>query len=105
VARQPTHHRPGLPYGGSIATGLGHVGTGPTDPLAPACRQATAPTPHESRRDSALPQNRFGGKARYTGMDVAFAVVHVATVCNGNVTRLDMFWDRADALEAVRPPE
>jgi ketosteroid isomerase-like protein len=48
---------------------------------------------------------RFGGKARYTGMDVAFAVVHVATVCNGNVTRLDMFWDRADALEAVRPPE
>ena len=48
---------------------------------------------------------RVGGKARYTGMDLAFAVVHVATVCNGKVTRLDMFWDRADALEAVRPSE
>jgi hypothetical protein len=47
---------------------------------------------------------RFGGKARYTGMDVAFAVVHVATVCTGKVTRLDIFWDRADALEAVRRP-
>lgn len=38
-------------------------------------------------------------------MDVAFAAVHVATVCNGKVRRLHMLWDRADALEAVRPSE
>lgn len=44
---------------------------------------------------------RFGGKARYTGMDVTFFVVHVATVRDGKVARLDMFRERAEALEAV----
>jgi ketosteroid isomerase-like protein len=44
---------------------------------------------------------RFGGKARYTGMDVTFAVVHVATLRGGKVARLDMFRDRAEALQAA----
>jgi ketosteroid isomerase-like protein len=44
---------------------------------------------------------RFGGKARYTGMDVAFEIVHVLTLRGGKVARLDMFQDRAEALEAV----
>ncbi len=44
---------------------------------------------------------RFGGKARYTGMDVTFAVVHIATLRGGKVARLDMFRDRAEALEAA----
>ena len=44
---------------------------------------------------------RFGGKARYTGMDVAFEIVHVLTLRDGRVARLDMFQDRAEALEAV----
>lgn len=44
---------------------------------------------------------RFGGKARHTGMEVAFVVVHVATLRNGKVARLKMFRDKAEALEAV----
>ena len=44
---------------------------------------------------------RFGGKARYTGMDVAFDVVHVATVSKGKVARVEMFREKAEALEAV----
>jgi uncharacterized protein len=44
---------------------------------------------------------RFGGKARHTGLDVTFAVVHVLTVRDGRVARLDMYADEAQALEAV----
>jgi ketosteroid isomerase-like protein len=44
---------------------------------------------------------RFGGKARYTGMEVAFAVVHVATLRHGKMARLEMFRDKADALKAA----
>ena len=44
---------------------------------------------------------RFGGKARYTGLEVTFDVVHVATVRDGKVARLEMFLDKAEALEAV----
>jgi ketosteroid isomerase-like protein len=43
---------------------------------------------------------RFGGKARHTAIEVNFAVVHVMTVPEGNVARLDMFRDKAEALEA-----
>src|SRR3954447_6464688 len=44
---------------------------------------------------------RFGGKARHTGIEVNFDVVHGPTLRNGKVVRLDMFRDRAEALEAV----
>ena len=44
---------------------------------------------------------RFGGKARFTGMEIAFAVVHVVTVRDGKVARTDMFREKADALQAV----
>jgi ketosteroid isomerase-like protein len=44
---------------------------------------------------------RFGGKARYTGMDVTFAVVHVVTVRDGKVARTDMYRERSEALRAV----
>ena len=47
---------------------------------------------------------RFGGKARYTGLEVTFAIVHVATVRDGKVARLEMFLDKAQALEAVGMP-
>ena len=41
---------------------------------------------------------RFGGKARYTGMEVAFFVVQVVTVREGKCSRIDMFRERAEAL-------
>ena len=44
---------------------------------------------------------RFGGKARHTGLDVTFSVVHVLTVRQGKVARLEMFRERAEALEAA----
>ena len=44
---------------------------------------------------------RFGGRARYTGIEVKFAVVHVATLREGKLARLDIFMDRAEALEAA----
>jgi uncharacterized protein len=44
---------------------------------------------------------RFGGKARHTRLDVTFAVVHVLTVRDGRIARLDMFADKAEALEAA----
>lgn len=44
---------------------------------------------------------RFGGKARYTGMDAAFAVVHVVTLRDGRVARTDMYRDKGEALAAV----
>ncbi len=44
---------------------------------------------------------RFGGKARYTGMDVGFDVVHVVSVRDGKVARTDMYREKAEALEAV----
>ena len=44
---------------------------------------------------------RFGGKARYTGMEVTFAVVHVVTLRDGKVTLTDMFREKPEALEAA----
>jgi ketosteroid isomerase-like protein len=44
---------------------------------------------------------RFGGRARYTGLEVAFEVVHVWTARDGKWTRLDMYVSKAEALEAV----
>ena len=43
----------------------------------------------------------LGGKARYTGLDVSFPIVHVITVRDGKASRVDVFLEKADALEAV----
>ena len=47
---------------------------------------------------------QFGGKARYTGMDVTFAVVHVVTVRDGKVAQTDMYREKSEALRAVGLP-
>ena len=44
---------------------------------------------------------QFGGRARYTGIEVKFAVVHVVTIRDGKVARLDIHLNRAEALEAA----
>jgi ketosteroid isomerase-like protein len=44
---------------------------------------------------------RFGGKARHTGIDAAFSVVHVWTIRDRRVSRLDMYRGREEALKAV----
>jgi ketosteroid isomerase-like protein len=44
---------------------------------------------------------RFGGRARYTGLDVAFEVVHVLTMGDRKWTRVDMYVSKAEALKAV----
>ncbi len=44
---------------------------------------------------------QFGGKARYTGLEVKFAVVHVVTIRDGKATRLDIYMSRREALEAA----
>jgi ketosteroid isomerase-like protein len=44
---------------------------------------------------------RFGGKARHSGIKAAFSVVHVWSVREGKISRLDMFQSRAEALNAV----
>ena len=44
---------------------------------------------------------RFGGRARYTGLDVAFEVVHVCTARDSKWTRVDMYLSKAEALNAV----
>jgi ketosteroid isomerase-like protein len=43
---------------------------------------------------------RFGGRARYTGLDVEFQFVHVYTMRDGLLTRLEVHPDMAAALEA-----
>lgn len=44
---------------------------------------------------------QFGGRARHTGIEVRFAVVHVVTIRDGKAERLDIYLDRAEALEAA----
>jgi ketosteroid isomerase-like protein len=44
---------------------------------------------------------RLGGRARHTGLDIEFSVVHVWTIRDGKSERLDMFRTKAEALEAV----
>ena len=43
----------------------------------------------------------LGGKARHTGLDVSFSIVHVVTVRDGKAARVDIFLEKAEALEAV----
>jgi ketosteroid isomerase-like protein len=44
---------------------------------------------------------RFGGKARHTGIEATFFVVHVWTFRDRRVARLDMYRSREEALKAV----
>ena len=44
---------------------------------------------------------QFGGQARFTGLEVKFAVVHVVMLRDGKLARLDIFMNRAEALEAA----
>ncbi len=44
---------------------------------------------------------QFGGQARYTGIEVKFAVVHVVTIRDRKAARLDIYMSRAKALEAA----
>lgn len=44
---------------------------------------------------------RFGGKARHSGIETHFSVVHVWTIRDGKAARLDMYRSKAEALEAV----
>jgi ketosteroid isomerase-like protein len=44
---------------------------------------------------------RFGGRARHTGLDVAFEVVYVATARDGKWTRVDTYLSKSEALKAV----
>ena len=53
---------------------------------------------------------RFGGRARYTGLEVAFEFVHVFTLRDGLTVRLEVHPDREAAFAALqergyRPPE
>jgi ketosteroid isomerase-like protein len=51
--------------------------------------------------DKVIVPVRFGGRARHTGLEVRFEVVHVCTARDGKWTRIDMYVSKADALEAV----
>ena len=51
--------------------------------------------------DSVVVPLQFGGQARYTGIEVKFAVVHVVTIRDGKLARLDIYMSRARALEAA----
>jgi ketosteroid isomerase-like protein len=44
---------------------------------------------------------RFGGTARHTGIDATFSVVHVLTIRDHKIARLDMYQSRDEALKAV----
>jgi|SRR5438874_9517924 len=47
----------------------------------------------------------FGGKARHTGIDATFEVVHVWTFRDGKVSELAMFRSRDEALQAAKEME
>jgi ketosteroid isomerase-like protein len=47
---------------------------------------------------------RFGGRARYTGLDVEFEFVHVYTVRDGLTMRVDVLPDKAAAFAKVGYP-
>lgn len=44
---------------------------------------------------------RFGGRARHSGLEVEFPIVHVLTLDGGRIKRLDMYMSRTEALRAV----
>ena len=44
---------------------------------------------------------RLGGRARHTGLEIEFRLVHVCTVRAGKLARVDMYASKHEALEAV----
>ena len=44
---------------------------------------------------------QFGGRARHTGLEVKFAVVHVVTLRDKKLWRLDIYMSMPEALEAA----
>jgi ketosteroid isomerase-like protein len=44
---------------------------------------------------------RFGGRARHTGIEAEFSVVHVWTVRNAKAIRIDMYRSKAEALDVA----
>jgi ketosteroid isomerase-like protein len=44
---------------------------------------------------------RLGGRARHTGLEIEFRFVHVCTLRDRTLVRLDMYATKAEALEAV----
>ncbi|GAC1435721.1 MAG: hypothetical protein NVSMB51_05690 [Solirubrobacteraceae bacterium] len=44
---------------------------------------------------------RFGGQARYTGIEIEFSAVHVFTMRNGRAAQIDMYGTKAEALKAA----
>jgi ketosteroid isomerase-like protein len=53
------------------------------------------------RGDYLIVPYRFGGRARHTGLPVEFSIVHLITVENGKVTRVEVHRTKAEALEAA----
>jgi ketosteroid isomerase-like protein len=45
---------------------------------------------------------RLGGRARHTGLEIQFRFVHVWTVRDSKVTRLDVYATKPEAMEAAR---
>jgi ketosteroid isomerase-like protein len=44
---------------------------------------------------------RLGGKARHSGIEIVFFVVHVVTFRDEKAVRIDLYAERTEALEAV----
>ena len=57
------------------------------------------------RGDYLIVPYRFGGRARHTGLPVEFSIVHLITVQNGKVTRVEVHRTKAEALEAAELSE
>jgi ketosteroid isomerase-like protein len=55
--------------------------------------------------DSVVIPLRLGGKARHTGIEIGFSVVHVVTFRDGKAVRIDLYAETTEALAAVGLPE
>ena len=53
------------------------------------------------RGDYLIVPNRFGGRARHTGLPVEFSLVHLITLQNGKVIRVEVHRTKEEALEAA----
>jgi ketosteroid isomerase-like protein len=51
--------------------------------------------------DKVVVPMEFGGRARHTGIEVKFAFVHLLTIRDGKVARLDVYVSKAEALQAA----
>jgi len=59
--------------------------------------------PHEyiDAGDRVVVPLRFGGRARHTGIEVEFDVVHVLTIRERRLSRLDIYLNKAEAVKAA----